>query len=94
MLAVRIFTLEANFLGSLAQCKIPATGTVLLRILKNNVPFGTITFAPGSYTGAFSSPSAITFNIADEFAIQVDNTVNSVDATFSDFVFTFKGTSY
>jgi hypothetical protein len=93
MLAVRTFSLDQNFNGSLAQCKIPAFGIVVFQIMKNNAPFGTIRFASGSYTGTFSSPSAVTFNITDELAIQVDNTVNAQDVTFSDVVFTFKGTT-
>ena len=95
VLAVRMFTMPKDFVGSLAQCKTPATrSTPVINVNKNGVNFGTITFQAGAYVGKFSSISDVTFNITDEFSVQIDNSVDEPDETFSDLTFSFYGTSF
>ena len=95
MIAVRDFTLAANFVGSYAFTSTPASSyNVSIKILKNGASIGTITFNIGSYTGTFSgSPSGVAFIASDQVVLQVDNTTNPQDSTFGDFAFTIKGTS-
>lgn len=94
-IAVRQFVLGPNFEGSLAYVSTPATTLpVVMAITKNGATIGNITFATNSYTGTFSgSPSGVTYNIGDQFIMQVDNSVNPQNATFSDVAFSIKGTS-
>jgi hypothetical protein len=94
-IAVRSFTLGATFAGSYAYVTTPATTQpVVVAITKNGATIGSVTFATGAYTGTFSgSPSGVTFNAGDQLIMQVDNSTNPQNATFSDFAFALKGTS-
>jgi hypothetical protein len=91
---VRPFSLLLNFAGSIASVVTPASlNTVTLQVLKNGSNIGSITFAPGSQTGVFSSNSAVSFISGDQFIVQVDNSVYAQNSSFADLTFTFYGTS-
>lgn len=91
-ITVRVYTIAANFAGSLAYCTTGATTPQTINILKNGSLIGTVTFGIGSTTGTFAgSPSGVTMNIGDQ--LQVQMTGASQDASFSDIAFTIKGTS-
>ena len=92
-ITVRVYTIAANFAGCLAYCTTGPTSAQTINILKNGATIGTITFAIASTSGVFSgSVSGVTMNIGDQLQIQMASGA-SQDASFSDLVFTIKGTS-
>jgi hypothetical protein len=92
-ITVRIYTIAANFAGSLAYCTTGPTTAQTINILKNGATIGTITFGIASTSGTFAgSPSGVTMNIGDQLQLQLASGA-SQDATFSDVAFTIKGTS-
>lgn len=92
-ITVRIYTIAANFAGCLAYCTTGPTAAQTINILKNGSVIGTITFAIASTSGVFAgSVGGVTMNVGDQLQMQMASG-GSQDASFSDLVFTIKGTS-
>jgi hypothetical protein len=92
-IAVRAYTIAANFAGCLAYCTTGAASAQTINILKNGATIGTITFAISSTSGTFAgSSSGVTMNIGDQLQVQMASGA-SQDSSFSDLAFTIKGTS-
>jgi hypothetical protein len=66
--AVRAFSLPQNFTGSFAEFQTAPTSQLVLTVLKNGTPIGTITFPSetnGGSVGVFASSAAVDFNPDD-----------------------------
>lgn len=83
--APRAFTIPTDFSTSVGWAGTAATGSsAVLSLRKNGTQFGTLTFATGTQTGAFSS-TAETFAVGDRLTVVAPATQN---ATLADFGFT------
>lgn len=96
VLAVRAYTIPADFTGSYARCETvpadsPSTATFLLK--KNGVTFGNVIWATGANSGTFSmtaSPSAaVSFAAGDRLEWEAPATADSAQA---DIYITIKAT--
>ena len=86
---VNPFTLPAGLAGSVAKSNSAATGTATFTIYKNGSTVGTIAFAPGSTTGAFTFSALQSFAAGDFIQIIAPATQ---DTTLANIGFTLKGT--
>lgn len=72
-LATRAITLDANLPGSLARAKIAPGVDVTYQLVTDDgttvTPVGSVFFAAGSRTGAFTFLSAVTLNIGDSLEV-------------------------
>lgn len=80
----RVFTIPANFAGSIAHASTPATTKSDFIVQVNGTVIMKITFNPGSNTGVFSMTSEkITLNVGDVMLIvapqQQDATLEQLD---------------
>ena len=78
--ASRIFTIPANYAGSVAKSANTALANTIYVIKKNGTQIGTITFAGGSSDGTFSAQSSTTFNIGDVMSIDAPAVIDSTHA--------------
>jgi hypothetical protein len=94
-ISVRSWSIADSFTGSLAYVTTPATvNPVKIVVQKNGANIGNITFATSSLTGTFAGASGgVAFNSGDQILMYVDNITYPVNASFSDFAFTIKGTA-
>ena len=86
-MAVRAFTLPANFTGSRARLQTAPSAETVFSVQRNSLEIGTLTFAASSQSGTFSSSSAVTASEGDFFDIVAPATTNSA----SGLRVTFKG---
>lgn len=80
----RAFSLPASLAGSIARTHTTASSSYVLSVRKNDVQFGTITFAAGQTAGTFTG-TLTNFAVGDVLTIVAPVTV---DATFTDAEFT------
>ena len=86
---VNAFSLPAGLTGSVAKSNSAATASATFTIYKNGFTAGTIVFAAGSSTGAFTFSSAQSFAAGDFIQIIAPSTQ---DSTLANIGFTLKGT--
>ena len=96
VLMVRSCSFAGNFAGSYASAGTApsAAAGVSMIIYKQGVAIGTITFAQNSTSGVFATTggTAVSFIAGNQLVIQVDNSVNGQDPSFSDMALTLFGT--
>jgi len=85
---VRSVTFASALSGSRAKCTTAPTGIVVISVRKNDVQFGTITFAIGATTGVFAGV-ATTLAAGDILSFVAPT---PRDATFADVLITLAGT--
>ena len=95
-LMVRSCSFAGNFAGSYASAGTApsAAAGVSMIIYKQGVAIGTLTFAQNSTSGVFATTggTAVSFIAGNQLVIQVDNSVNGQDPSFSDMALTLFGT--
>ena len=96
VLMVRSCSFAGNFAGSYASAGTApsAAAGVSMIIYKQGVAIGTLTFAQNSTSGVFATTggTAVSFVAGNQLVIQVDNSVNGQDPSFSDMALTLFGT--
>lgn len=96
VLMVRSCSFAGNFAGSYAVAGTApsAAAGVSMIIYKQGVAIGTLTFAQNSTSGVFATTggASVTFSAGNQLVIQVDNSVNGQDPSFSDMALTLFGT--
>ena len=75
--AVRAFTIAANFTGSVAKCAAAPTATTTLTIKKNGTSIGTVSFAGAATSGTFSTQAASTFASGDILTVENQATADT-----------------
>lgn len=81
-------TFFAGLPNSKAEARDAATAQTVISLKKNDVEFGTITFAASGTTGTFAAASDTIFNDGDKLTIQGPG---SADATLARIAITLKG---
>ena len=96
VIMVRSCSFAGNFAGSNAVAGTAPSGAggVSMIIYKQGAAVGTLTFAQNSTSGVFATigGTAVSFVAGNQLVIQVDNSVNGQDPSFSDMALTLFGT--
>lgn len=85
----RIVTFPLGLPSSQAGCTTAATGPVVLSILQNGNPVGTINYSAGAVAGGFTFSAEVTFNPGDVLTVVGPATA---DSTFAGPNWTFAAT--
>lgn len=96
IVAARAFTVPEDFNGSQAYAAVAAGDSfdTVLSVQKNGVEIGTITFAPGSPTGTFSTGTedGESFAVGDRLEIVGPDQSEAIDSTLAQISVTIKAT--
>lgn len=84
--AVRAYTIPANFVGSAAKSFVAATNSTVYSVKKNGTQFATITWASSGTVGSFSVQASESFGVGDILSVVApavaDSTHGNISWTF------------